>query len=218
MKVHTEIIQGSPEWHQLRYGKIGGSDAKGLWVKSGTLLTALVAELTEPFDGSELEDQYLSPDMERGYYLEPIARKELSLYTGYNFMEVGYIESGESKLIGISPDGITPELDTTCEIKCPSKEKHMEILLTGKIPLIYITQCIWYFVAIPGLKKHVFGSYRPEAIKPMWYTELTKESVVNIGTEAKPKMETIGNCVDQLHEKIKELEINIEETIKILQF
>ena len=50
MIARTDIVQGTAEWHQVRYGKIGGSLCKGLFVKSDTLLIEILSKLTEDFE------------------------------------------------------------------------------------------------------------------------------------------------------------------------
>ena len=42
---HKEIKQGSIEWHELRWGKIGGTLSSGLFVKSDTLLIDILTTI-----------------------------------------------------------------------------------------------------------------------------------------------------------------------------
>ena len=102
---HFNITQGRDEWHKIRYGKIGGSRSKGLFVKSDTLFFDVLSELTEPYETDF--DEYISDDMLRGMELEPQGRIELSEYTNLPFVECGWLQCEEIPLLGISPDGIT---------------------------------------------------------------------------------------------------------------
>lgn len=193
MKVHYEIEQGTEAWHEIRYGKIGGTLASGLFVKSDNILYEILAEQTEPFEMDY--DSFISADMQRGIELEPLAKERLSEYTGVKFINAGWIQCEENSLLGISPDGISEDETVTCEIKCPGKKAHLKTILSNDIPLDHINQCLHYFVVNPKLKRHFFCSFRPESIKPMFVKELTPDSLINIGTNAKPLMLSIAEAV-----------------------
>ena len=137
--------------------------------------------------------------------------------TGYKFLEVGWIQS-ENQLIGVSPDGITECEKIGCEIKCPEAKEHLRTCLANEIPLKHIDQCIHNFFVNPKLEKFYFMSYRPESIKPMFVKFLTRESLVNIGTEAKPVLKTINQVIELHTVAVKELEIKIEQSINKLKF
>lgn len=205
MKVHYNIDQGTPEWHKLRWGKVGGTRGSGLFVKSDTLAIEIVAEECEPYldDGG-----FVSNDMQRGNELEPVARERLEEYTGVKFLEAGWISSDIPR-VGISPDGITKCETIQCEIKAPGKKKHTEYCLGGVVPKEHIHQCIHAFLVNPKLVTLYFCSFRPESIKPMFVVELNRESKVNIGTAARPKEDTIQSFVDQA----KDSAVNINDTI-----
>lgn len=216
MIARYDIEQGTEEWYKVRYGKIGGSTSAGLFVKSDTLLLSLLAELTEPIDLDY--DSYISEDMQRGIELEPIARKSLSEYIGVELFQAGWLQSTEHELLGISPDGISKCETITAEIKCPGAKKHVETLLNNEIPLDNLKQCIHYFTVNPKLQKHYFCSYRPESIKPMFVRELNRNSLVNLGTKAKPVMKTIAECVSIAKNATVVLEGQIKEAIEKLKF
>ena len=46
---HNELEQGSQEWHEIKWGKIGGTLSKGLFVKSDTLLIDILSQRLEDF-------------------------------------------------------------------------------------------------------------------------------------------------------------------------
>jgi predicted phage-related endonuclease len=216
MIARYDIIQKSEEWQEVRYGKIGGSSSKGLFVKSDTLLLNLLAELTEEFEPTF--DGFESAEMMRGNDLEPVARKELIKYTGIEFLECGWLQSTEHDLIGISPDGITKDETACCEIKCPSAKTHVSNLLGNIVPLENIHQCIHYFTVNPKLEKLYFCSYRPESIKPMFVKELTRQSNVNIGTNSKPLMTSIEAACKMAQREVVFIGEQISEKLKQLSF
>ena len=214
---HFNIEQQSAEWFEIKHGKVGGTRAKELFVKSDTLFFKLLAEHIEPFD-EDYEESYQSDAMQRGNELEPQARIELSKYTGLNFIECGWIES-DNELLGISPDGITPDFKYQIEIKSPQAIAHLKMCVSNEIPLEYINQCAHAFTCNDKLEKLFFGSYRPECeIKPLFVKELTRDSLVNNGTTAKPVMVKISDLVEQSYKEADLLKIKINETINKLNF
>lgn len=215
MKIFHNIEQGSTEWYELRHGKIGGTRSKQLFVKSDTLLIELLAEITEPYD--EDSESYKSEAMENGQLLEPQARLELEKYTGIEFLEVGWIQS-DNELLGVSPDGISKCATIGCEIKCPEAKKHIKTCLSDEIPLDNINQCIHNFAVNSKLETFYFVSYRPESIKPLFVKKLTRESLVNIGTEAKPNIQPIGVVVAMIYQLTEKLQQKINESINKLKF
>jgi len=215
MKIYHNLEQGSLEWHELRHGKIGGTRSKQLFVKSDTLLIELLAELTEPYD--EDEESYKSDAMENGQLLEPQARIELTKYCGVEFLEVGWIQS-DNELLGVSPDGISKCATIGCEIKCPEAKEHIRTCLSNEIPLKHINQCVHNFAVNPKLEKFYFCSYRPESVKQLFVSKLTRESLVNIGTEAKPVFKTISEVVTEIYRHTEALQQKINESINKLKF
>ena len=167
----------------------------------------------------EPDEGFTSADMERGNELEPYARKELNKYTGLEFKEVGWLQSSECNLIGISPDGITDDDKHSCEIKCPSRKKHTETILSGKIPLDNLHQCIHYFTVNPKLETHTFGSFRPEnKIRPLFAYVLTRETEVNIGTKARPVLKTIQEVVELSLKAAIQLEADLLTELEQIKF
>jgi hypothetical protein len=214
---HFEIEQKSTDWFEIKHGKVGGTRAKELFIKSDTLFYKLLAEHVEPFD-EYLEEAYCSASMERGNELEPQARLELGKYLGMEFLECGWIQS-ENELLGISPDGITDNLTIQCEIKCPQAVNHLKMCLNEEIPLEYIEQCVHAFTVNEKLEKLFFCSYRPECeLKPLFVKELTRESIVNIGTVARPKLEKVQDLVERSFVEAEILQTKIKEGVNQLKF
>jgi len=210
-----DIIQGTQDWHEARWAKIGGSSASGLFIKSDTLTMDVLAEYTEQF---QLTDGYQSSAMERGNELEPEARYELELYTGLKFIDCGWIQSVDNPLLGISPDGITEDETIHCEIKCPSAKKHIQTCLSDEIPLEHIPQLVHYFTVNSKCEKVYFVSYRPESIKPLFVKFLTLDSKVNIGTKTKPNILTVAEAVKVAKIEAEMVNKAINELVTQLSF
>ena len=185
MIVRDDIIQGTAEWHELKWGKIGGTRAHGLLVDSETLLIELLAEHLEDYEDDE---SYLSESMLRGMDLEALAREEVGKYIGCELIQVGWLQCEENELMGISPDGMSECMTISAEIKCPERKRHTSTIFKDEIPRDNIRQSIQYFTVNPLLEKHYFASFRPENnVKPLFVKEITLDSVVDIGLTKKVK-------------------------------
>lgn len=234
MIVRSDIVQGTPEWHELRWRKVGGTRSGQLIKQSDALLIEMVSEFAEEFEVDE--DGYYSNDMLLGIELEPEARKQLSEYIGQELVTSGWWQSELYPLLGISPDGHTPGLTIACETKCPARKKHTKTILEDEIPSDNIEQCVHYFTVNPKLEKLYFCSFRPESIKPLFVKCLTRESKVDLGftikgkvkedrgygmkeyVETLPDLRTINEWVDLAHNNTILLDAQIKSKINQLKF
>jgi hypothetical protein len=212
---HKEILQLTPEWHEIKWGRIGGTASSGLLIKTDTLFVDILSQRLEEF---EMGDSFSNFHTERGLELEPFAIEFLEQKTGIKFGSTGWLQCEENELLGISPDGITEDETIQCEIKCLSRKEHLKILLSDSIPLDKINQLVHSFVVNKKLKELHFFCYRPESVKH-FHKVLTRENVVNLGTSAKPVLKTIAEwCTilraeaDTLLESIKVRESALKDT------
>ena len=216
MKAHYNIIQRTPEWYQIRWGKIGGTRSSQLFTKGDALLVDLVAEQTETFEVDE--DGFISADMMRGIELESEAIRQLSEYIGTELHGCGWIESTEFPIAGISPDGLSKCETIGAEIKCPARKKHTRTILEGEIPLDDIDQCIHFFTVNDKLKELYYCSFRPESVKPLFVHKLTLDSLINFGTKAKPVMKKVSEAVEVAKIELKSITELVESKIESLNF
>jgi hypothetical protein len=194
MKNYTEIIQGSDEWHAMRWGKIGGTSAKGLLTDSHTLFIDILSQRSEEFELDE--DSYVSDAMARGSVLEKYAIEATEERFGIKFESTGWLQCEKNELLGISPDGITKNETISVETKCPSRKKHTETIFLNEIPKDNIHQCLHYFVVNPKLEKHIFVSYRPEHyFAPLYIKVLKLDTMIDLGTKTKPNVKTVAEWV-----------------------
>lgn len=214
MQIYYNIEQGSPEWHQIRYGKITGTSSKGLFVDSDTLLNDLIGCRMEKF---VLEPHgYENDAMIRGKELEPFARMELSRKIKMPLKQAGWIQNTELSLIGISPDSLTECEEIATEIKCPGRSVHIATLIANDIPSSNIHQCLHYFTVMPKLKQLHFGSFRPECKIRLFHKVLTPESIINLGTAKTPKLGTVLEFSQKARDVANKLEIDINAAIEKL--
>ncbi|NTU49483.1 MAG: YqaJ viral recombinase family protein [Desulfobulbaceae bacterium] len=165
-----DIIQGSALWHEARCGSIGAtaindimSTGKG-GAESAGRKNYRAAKVCERLTGLTAEN-YVNAAMQRGTDLEPMARDAYSFLKGVEVAQVGLIKHPRLSFSHASPDGLIGD-DGMIEIKVPSPANHIEYLLAGEVPSIYVKQLQWQ-MACTGRKWNDFCSYCPELPEEM---------------------------------------------------
>lgn len=159
----TGIIQGSPEWHQARLGKVTASRVADVIARTKSGYSAsranYAAELiVERLTGVPTEG-FTSAAMQWGTDMEPEARNAYEFYANVDVVQVGFIDHPAIAASGASPDGLVVS-DGLIEIKCPNTATHLETLVSQKVPAKYITQMQWQ-MACTGRLWCDFVSYDP---------------------------------------------------------
>ena len=127
MKVHL-CEQKSPEWHEVRKGKMTASHATAIGNHAKGLETYITKMMSEYYSSGG-GDMYINADMERGNELEPIARSLYEFENDLTVDEVGFIEHDE--YVGASPDGLVGK-DGGIEIKSINDLNYFLYLLNGE--------------------------------------------------------------------------------------
>ena len=135
----SNIIQKSPEWNEIRKGKLTCSNAQAIG-NNGKWLDTLVYEAMAWLYSSWEHINYANEHIDRGNELEPVARDIYELTTGNKVEQVWFIKYNE--YCGGSPDGIIWD-DWLIEIKCISDVKYLKLVLNWEkeIETQYIWQC-----------------------------------------------------------------------------
>lgn len=159
------IVQGSPEWRQMRCGKVTASRisdvmAQGQGKSRASYARQLVAErLTGvPTEG------FKSASMERGNEAEASAREAYEYHTGTFVDQVAFIDHPTIDMSGASPDGLVGA-DGGVEIKCPDSTTHIDTLQGKSIDGGYLKQIHWN-MACTGRKWWDYISYDPRMKDP----------------------------------------------------
>jgi hypothetical protein len=140
MKKHL-CEQGSPDWYELRAGRVTASEAKALVtpkfkIRTGDMVQTLLAtKLAEAWIGPL--PQFSGWSAEQGQMLEPRAIGAYEFMTGQTVERVGFISSDDERS-GCSPDGLLP--DCGLEIKSLQPVHHVGCLLDGGLPEEYGAQ------------------------------------------------------------------------------
>lgn len=159
----TSIIQGSPEWHACRLGKVTASRVADVVARTKSGYSASRANyaaqlIVERLTGQPTEG-YTNTAMQWGTETEPDARITYEFYTGADVEQVSFIDHPRIVLTGASPDGLVGN-DGLIEIKCPNTATHLETLTTQSVAGKYITQMQWQ-MAVTGRHWCDFASYDP---------------------------------------------------------
>ena len=154
MIYHWDIIQQSPEWFEIKKGKMSASHAtaigncgKGLETYARQIVKDLIIE----------RQNFTNKDMERGNELEPLARITYEFENSVTVKQIGFITY--SDYVGVSPDGLIND-DGGLELKARNDDIHFGLLLGDPVD----SSTIWQMnmaMLITGRKWWDFGSYNP---------------------------------------------------------
>jgi putative phage-type endonuclease len=137
------IEQGSPEWHQLRLGKVTASRMADLTARTktgwGAVRDNYMAELLVERLTGKPADGYVSPAMQWGKDTEPRAAYEF-LYSEVRM--ASFIDHPSINMAGASPDGFVAPKGLV-EFKCPDTKTHLATLVAETIPGKYRSQMQW---------------------------------------------------------------------------
>lgn len=158
-----EIVQGTPEWHAARLGRVTASRVADLMAKTksgwGASRANYMAELIcERLTGSA-PDRYQNDAMRWGTEREPEARELYEFSHEAEVEQVGFVVHPQIAMSGASPDGLVGA-DGLIEIKCPNTATHIETLETRTVPGKYATQMMWQ-MACTGRAWCDFVTYDP---------------------------------------------------------
>jgi len=143
----SDIIQGTPEWLQLRLGHVTASRVADIMAKTKTGPSAsrqnYLIELAIQRVTGVVEESYKNEAMIRGTEEEPKARQAYELLTETFVEEVPFVKHKTIEWFGCSPDGIIKNNDGTynlLEIKNPNSATHWSYIKEGEPPTKYKIQ------------------------------------------------------------------------------
>lgn len=165
----SDIIQGSPQWHALRLGKVTASRIADVIAKTKTGWGASRANymaqlIAERLTGVPAES-YTNAAMQWGVDNEASARAAYEFYGDCTVQLVGFIQHPTIAMSGASPDGLVGA-DGIVEIKAPNTSTHIDTLLGQDVPGKYIAQMQWQ-MACTGAQWCDFVSFDPRMPETM---------------------------------------------------
>lgn len=147
MKV-LDFPQGSQEWLASRAGRVTASRIKDViatgrgGAPSMTRAAYLGEIVSEMLTGKPTESGFINADMQRGIELEPDARALYEQQRRVMVDETGLVIHPTIDRAGASPDGLVGS-DGLLEIKCPKVHVHLDYILRGEPPSVYLPQMAW---------------------------------------------------------------------------
>lgn len=203
----SEILQRTPEWFELRLGKVTASRIGDLMAKTRSGYSAsranYMAELAIQRLTGTVEQGFTSPAMLWGTEQESNARNAYSFFTDNEVNEIAFINHPTIEQAGASPDGLVGD-DGLVEIKCPNSATHLDTLLTGKINNKYILQMQWQ-MACSGRKWCDFVSFDPRFPEDLKIfikrVERDDKLIAEITAEVKKFLAELDELMTQLKQK-----------------
>lgn len=206
-----EIVQGSPEWHAIRCGKVTASRVADVIARTktgwGAMRANYAAELiAERLTGVVVEG-YTNAAMQWGTEQEPQARMAYEFMHDVSVEQVAFVVHPSIADSGASPDGLVGS-DGLVEIKCPNTATHIETLLSGSVPSKYITQMTWQ-MACTDRRYCDFVSFDPRLPESMQLfvkrvqrdeslvAELEREVVVFLREEVEAKVSALRKLYER---------------------
>lgn len=155
------IEQGTPEWFDLRRGKVTASQIRDVMAKGqGKTRENYMAKLIVERLTGESDEGYKNQAMEWGTEQEPHARALFEWETSSAVRLVGFVDHPEIPMAGASPDGLLGE-DGLVEFKCPiEKAVHLKRIM-GSFERPYVDQAQWQ-MAVTGREWCQLVSYHPQ--------------------------------------------------------
>lgn len=192
-----DIIQRTPEWIEIKRGKMSASNAETI-IANGKGLETYIYNLMAEYYSSAEKENYINADMQRGIDLEPEARLEFEFYTDLDVQEVGFIEYND--FIGVSPDGLIGD-DGLIEIKCPNDSIYFKLLLSNNIKPEYIAQ-MQMQMYVTDRQYCYFVSYNPNFEKSLYIKKINRDEEM---------IEKLKKGLERGTELIKEIKKNFRK-------
>ena len=199
------IIQGTPEWFDLRRGKVTASRVADVVAKTksgwGASRANYAAQLVAERLTGVTAESYTNAAMQWGTATEPEARSAYEFLRDADVRDVGFVPHPTIAMAGASPDGLVGD-DGMVEIKCPNTATHIATLLGEPIPTSYITQMQWQ-LACTGRQWCDWVSYDPRLPESM---RLHVQRILRNNTQ-----------IDGLEYEVKKFLADIDATVEALQ-
>jgi len=149
------VMQGTPEWHARRCGKVTASRISDIMARTKTGAAAsranYMAQLVVEVLTCKPTEGFQSPAMARGTELEPVAREQYSIRTGNLVDQVDFVDHPTIASSGASPDGLVGD-DMVVEFKCPTTSVHFNYIESRKVPSDYNLQIQWQLACTQRVK------------------------------------------------------------------
>ena len=183
MTDNAKLIQGTPEWHDARRGKITGTGFAKVLSTRGETRKNYMRQLTLERKTGITAESFSNEAMEWGTKTEPQARAYYEKIYSVQVVQVGFVDyvpltqvlrTEFGQYVGVSPDGLIDD-DGTIEIKCPNISTHIGYAATKSLPSKYKPQ-VQGILWVTGRKWCDFISFDPRVEKePFWCVHVERD-------------------------------------------
>lgn len=144
IKFH-DVEQNTPEWFDLRCGRVGGSSIGTIMARLGSPFgepaKRLAADIAlEQVTGIKIKSELKSKHLDRGHEQEPFAKAAYEAKKGFITVKNGGYFAGAG--IGMSPDGLSGKYGSV-EIKCHLPSIHFINIQRGTFNPDYLWQYLF---------------------------------------------------------------------------
>lgn len=202
-----QVEQQTPQWEQLRKGKITGTKLKKILgtpkARKEFLYEAIAEKIAVGMNDLDISD------MEWGNLYESEARKKLEFDKNIKVETFGIGVSDENEDLVYSPDGWVESDKAGVEIKCPQWKNYLkywlENVIEGKlIPDEYYEQILQAFIVNDEMEKMYFVIYNPLIkIHPIHIMEISRISLLSEIQRAKTEAVKFLEERDSIIKKFK---------------
>lgn len=200
MEVYSEIVQGTPEWFDVRAGIPTSSQFATVMSKgrgkepSKTRKTYMLKLLGERMTGEPM-DSFSNGHMERGKEMEEEARLAYEFREGVECEQIGFIKNHGA---GSSPDSLI-DISGMLEIKTKLPHLQLDVLEKDRLPPEHEKQ-VYGQLWIAEREWCDFVSYWPKL--PLFVKRVYRdEKIIN----------EIAEAVKQFNDELNELETQIKQ-------
>ena len=196
MKVYEDILQGTPEWLEVRKLKFTASNASTILAKGkglDTLIREMLSEYYSSGNYPEYAGKFINDNILRGHEFEDRAREIYELETGNTVKQVGFIETDEFE--GCSPDGLIGD-DGLLEIKNPNDKRFIELVISDEIDRNYLAQ-MQMQMYVSGRKWCISSNFStPFYLKRIDADPEYQKALCEALAEAKEKLKALKQVLD----------------------
>ena len=199
-KYYYNIIQGTPEWFDIRKGKMTASHAQAIANQKTGLDSYIDGMMSELYSRADKE-QFRNEHTDRGNELEEQAANIYAFNNEVELKTVGFVE--HSEYAGCSPDRLVGDKGLL-EIKCPDDKAYFQFLLKRERAID--TKYIWQMqmnLLITGLEWCDFVAYNPNYDESIFiyrmYPDKEKMKAIMVGMEmGEEKIKAIRKIINKI--------------------
>jgi putative phage-type endonuclease len=201
------VEQGTPEWLQMRLGKITGTRLKAVMGGKQAQETLIYELVAEQLSGQG-ESLYVNSAMQWGTDHEDAAVDLWEKRTKKKSEVVGFCVSDEFPYLALSPDRLVKKgkkYTGAVEVKCPTTKTVIKYMLAETVPSEYKWQVVNYFLVCEDLKELDFVVYDPRIIKDkkkLTVITVTRKDVDSAIDEARERLVQFRKDWEAVYKKV----------------